>query len=109
MSKARNATSVVRRGVGTFPGGWSRAHLLSGTSHVYRRVQDSHGIPHVLLVLRHRRRHEYSARQQGVHTRVVCRRTLNPAQHRVTGGAPLAADFPVGELAALEEVVDRIR
>jgi hypothetical protein len=35
---------------------------------VCRRVQDAYGVPHVWLVLRQARRHEYSARQQCVHT-----------------------------------------
>jgi len=34
--------------------------------YVSRRVQASHGVLHVVLVLRQGKRHEYSARQRGV-------------------------------------------
>src|SRR5688500_8775768 len=61
-TEARSGGEDERRGS-------SIAHLLSGTPHVCRRVQDSHGVPHALLFLRQGRRHEYSARQRCVHKR----------------------------------------
>ena len=101
--------------------GSSRAPLLSGTPSVSRRVQDLHGVPHVLLVLRQGKRPKYRARQRGMHKRkrnvqegfqafltdnIICpikhitlfgRYACNPKRRVFTTGGTMCTDFaPIG-------------
>ena len=59
--------------------------------YVSRRVQASHGVLHVVLVLRQGKRHEYSARQRGVQKGkwIVQGACVHDWRHDVYGMCPM--------------------